>query len=42
LADVRVYPIYRRQQIIDELHRCGYHVSGDTAQRASRWRRRHS
>ena len=40
LGDVHVYPIYRRQQIIDELHRCGYHVAGDTAQRASRWHRR--
>jgi hypothetical protein len=42
LRDVHVYPIYRRQQVIDELHRCGYHVVGDTAERASRWHRRQS
>jgi len=40
LGDVHVYPIYRRQQIIDELHQCGYHVAGDTAQRASCWHSR--
>jgi len=33
LRDVHFYPIYRRQQIIDELHRCGYHVVADTAHR---------
>jgi hypothetical protein len=42
LGDVHVYPIYRREQVVDELHRCGYHVTGYTDQRASRWRRRQS
>jgi hypothetical protein len=42
LGNVHVYPIYRRQQVIDELRRCGYHVAGDTAQRASRGHRRQS
>jgi hypothetical protein len=42
LGDVHVHPLYRRQQIIDELCRCGYHVTGDTVHRASRWRRPHS
>jgi len=42
LRDVHVYTIYRRQQIIDELHRCGYHVAGDTGPSASRWHRRQS
>jgi hypothetical protein len=42
MGDVHVYPICRRQQIIDELHRCGYHVAGDSAQRAARWYRRQS
>jgi hypothetical protein len=42
LRDVHVYPIYRRQQVIDELHRCGYHVVTDTSERASRWYRRQS
>ena len=41
LRDARVYPIYHRQQIIDELHRCGYHVAGDNAPRATGWHRRH-
>jgi len=40
LRDVRVHPIYRRQQIIDHLHRCGYQVADDTADRAFRSRRR--
>jgi hypothetical protein len=39
LGDVHVYPVYRRQQIVDELHRCGYQVVCDTAQKASRWHR---
>jgi hypothetical protein len=44
LGDVHVHPIYRRQQIIDELRRCGYHVVGDTrpGARAPRWLWRHS
>jgi hypothetical protein len=41
LADVHVHPLYRRQQIIDELRRCEYHVAGDTARKASRWYRPH-
>jgi hypothetical protein len=36
LGNVHVYPIYRRQEVVDELHRCGYHVAFDTAQSASR------
>jgi hypothetical protein len=44
LRDVRVHAIYRRQQIIDELRRCGYHVVGDTGPgaRSRRWHWRHS
>jgi hypothetical protein len=42
LGDVHVYPIYRREQVVDELHRCGYHVVGDTDHRASSWHRRQS
>jgi hypothetical protein len=44
LGEVHVYPIYRRQQMIDELRRCGYDVVGDTIRgaRAPRRRRRHS
>jgi len=44
LGDVHVHPICRRQQIIDELRRCGYHVIGDTVPRARapRWHWRHS
>jgi hypothetical protein len=44
LGDVHVYPIYRRQQIIDELRRCGYHVVGETVPgaRARRWHWRNS
>src|SRR5271165_1680586 len=30
LGDVHVHPLYRRQQMIDELRRCGYHVTGET------------
>ena len=41
LRDVHVHPLYRRQKIIDELRRCGYHVVGDTVRAASRWHRRH-
>ena len=41
LSDVHVHPLHRRQQIFDELRRCGYHVIGDTVGRASRWHRRH-
>jgi hypothetical protein len=40
LGDVHVHPIYRRQQMIDELRRCGYEVVSDFPQGASRWRRR--
>lgn len=39
LGNVHVHLIYRRQQIIDELRRCGYHVVGNTGGRASPWRR---
>jgi hypothetical protein len=35
LADVHVHPLYRRQQMIDELRRSGYHVIGDTVRGAS-------
>jgi len=42
LGDVHVHPLCRRQQIIDELRRCGYHVIGDTVRGASRWHRRHN
>jgi hypothetical protein len=38
-GDVHVHPVYRRQQMIDELCRSGYHVLGDTIPRAPRWRR---
>jgi hypothetical protein len=30
LGDVHVHPLYSRQQMIDELRRCGYHVTGET------------
>ena len=42
LSDVHVHPLCRRQQMIEELRRCGYHVTGDTTRGASRWHRRHS
>jgi hypothetical protein len=42
LGDVHVHPVYRRHQMIDELRRCGYQVTGDTVRGASRWHRRHS
>ena len=44
LRDVRVHPIYCRQQIIDELRRCGRHLVGDTdpGARAPRWHWRRS
>lgn len=44
LRDVRIHPIYCRQQIIDELRRCGYHLVGDTdpRARAPRWHWRRS
>jgi hypothetical protein len=32
IGDVHVHPIYRRQQMIDELRRCGYRVVGDPVQ----------
>jgi hypothetical protein len=37
LRDVHVHPLYRRQQMIDELRRCGYQVVGDTVRGGSRW-----
>jgi hypothetical protein len=42
LGDVHVHPLYRRQQIIDELRRCGYHVIDDMVRASSRWQRRYS
>jgi hypothetical protein len=42
LGDVHVHPLCHRQQMIEELRRCGYHVVGDTIAAASRWRRRQS
>jgi hypothetical protein len=44
LSDARVHPIYRYQQVIGELRRCGYNVVGDTSRgaQASRWRWRSS
>jgi len=37
LGDVHVHVLYRREEIIDELRRCGYQVVGDTARDSSRW-----
>jgi len=44
LGDVHVHALYRRQQMIDELRRCGYTVVGDTVPGARAPRRpwRHS
>lgn len=38
LGEVHVHPIYRRDQMLDELRRCGYHVVSDTVRRGSRLR----
>jgi hypothetical protein len=38
--DVHVHPLYGRQQMIDELRRCGYEVVDDAVRGGSRWRRR--
>ena len=36
LDDVHVHPLYRRQQMIDELRRCGYQVVDDAVRGGSR------
>jgi hypothetical protein len=41
LADVHVHPLYRIEQIIGELRRCGYQVIDHRAQETSRRRLRH-
>jgi hypothetical protein len=40
LGDVHVHPLYRRQQMVDELRRCGYLVIEDTAREGPWWHRR--